>query len=87
MASIDCEVAPAALRPGAMDNEPWQRRAKAVGLSQTMLARLLGRPVNTISRQIRGEAGEVPKHLTAVIRAWEIMSEAQRKAWMDDPSP
>lgn len=65
-----------------MDNEPWQRRAKDAGLSQVTLARLLGRPVNTISRQIRGEAGEVPQHLIAVIVAWEMMTVEQRDEWM-----
>lgn len=64
-----------------MDNEPWQRRAKDAGLTQVRLARLLGRPVNTISRQIRGEAGEVPQHLIAVIVAWEMMTEDQRAEW------
>ncbi len=64
-----------------MDNEPWQRRAKAAGLSQVMLAKLLGRPVNTISRQIRGEHGEVPQHLIAAIVAWEVMTDAQRQEW------
>lgn len=78
---------PTSARPSILSAYIWQRRAKAAGLSQTMLARLLGRPVNTISRQIRAEAGEVPKHLTAVIRAWEMMSEAQRKAWMEDEQP
>lgn len=71
-----------ALRRGPMDNEPWQRRAKDAGLTQVMLARLLGRPVNTISRQIRGEHGEVPQHLVAVIIAWEMMTAEQRDEWM-----
>ncbi|TNC14941.1 hypothetical protein FF100_05035 [Methylobacterium terricola] len=64
-----------------MDNEPWQRRAKAAGLSQKMLAEMTGRPVNTISRQIRGEHGAVPLHLIAVITAWELMGEEQRDEW------
>jgi hypothetical protein len=65
-----------------MDNEPWQRRAKNAGLSQVTLARLLGRPVNTISRQIRGENGGVPQHLVAVIVAWEMMAPEQREEWI-----
>ncbi|WP_066921401.1 helix-turn-helix domain-containing protein [Methylobacterium sp. CCH5-D2] len=65
-----------------MDNEPWQRRAKATGLSQVTLARLLGRPPNTISRQIRGEQGDVPQHLVAVIIAWEMMTPDQREEWV-----
>lgn len=70
------------LRRRSMDNEPWQRRAKDAGLSQVTLARLLGRPVNTISRQIRGEHGDVPQHLIAVIIAWEMMTPEQRDDWM-----
>lgn len=62
--------------------QPWQRRAKDAGLTQVTLARLLGRPVNTISRQIRGENGGVPQHLVAVIVAWEIMAPEQREEWM-----
>lgn len=70
------------LRRRPMDNEPWQRRAKDAGLTQVTLARLLGRPVNTISRQIRGEHGEVPQHLVAVIVAWEMMTPEQRDEWI-----
>lgn len=79
---INCEMPRSALRRRPMDNEPWQRRAKDAGLSQVTLARLLGRPVNTISRQIRGEHGEVPQHLVAVIVAWEMMTPEQREEWI-----
>jgi len=79
---INCEPTRSALRRRSMDNEPWQRRAKDAGLTQVMLARLLGRPVNTISRQIRGEHGDVPQHLVAVIIAWEMMTPEQREDWM-----
>jgi len=65
-----------------MDNEPWQIRAQAAGLEQKTLARLLGRPVNTISRQIRGVHGEVPQHLIAVIVAWEMMEPDERVVWL-----
>jgi hypothetical protein len=70
------------LRRRPMDNQPWQRRAKDAGLTQVTLARLLGRPVNTISRQIRGENGGVPQHLIAVIVAWEMMTPEQRNGWI-----
>lgn len=79
---INCEPSRSALRRRPMDNEPWQRRAKDAGLTQVRLAQLLGRPVNTISRQIRGEHGEVPQHLIAVIVAWEMLTEDQRDEWM-----
>lgn len=62
----------------------WQRRAKAAGLTQVRLAKLLGRPVNTISRQIRGENGGVPQHLMAVIIAWEMLTPDQRDEWVRD---
>lgn len=77
-----CGAGDRGLRRRPMDNEPWQRRAKDAGLTQVKLARLLGRPVNTISRQIRGENGGVPQHLIAVIVAWEMMTPDQRKDWM-----
>lgn len=66
-----------------MDGEPWQIRAKAAGLSQKMLARLLGHAQNTISRQLRGfwESG-IPRHIKAAIIAWEIMTPEQREEWM-----
>lgn len=66
-----------------MDNAPWQQRAKAVGLSQKMLARLLGHAEITISRQLRGhwESG-VPQHVKAAIVAWELMTPKQREAWL-----
>lgn len=77
-----CGASGRGLRRRPMDNEPWQRRAKDAGLTQVTLARLLGRPVNTISRQIRGEHGEVPQHLVAVIIAWEMMTPEQREDWI-----
>lgn len=80
---INCEPRRSALRRPTMDNEPWQRRAKQAGLTQVMLARLLGRPVNTISRQIRGESGSVPRHLIAVIVIWEMLTPEQRDDWMN----
>ena len=82
MALIACGDGAAALSRRAMDNEPWQLRAQAAGLEQKTLARLLGRPVNTISRQIRGVHGEVPQHLIAVIVAWEMMEPDERVVWL-----
>lgn len=84
MALIICRGGERALPPRRMDNEPWQRRAKAAGLNQVRLAKLLGRPVNTISRQIRGENGGVPQHLMAVIIAWEMLTPEQRDEWVRD---
>lgn len=66
-----------------MENHPWQNRARAAGLTQKMLARLLGHAEITISRQLRGhwESG-VPKHVRAAIVAWELMTPDQREAWL-----
>jgi hypothetical protein len=66
-----------------MEKAPWQRRLKAAGLSQKVLATLLGHAEITISRQLRGqwESG-VPRHVIAAIVAWEVMTEEQRRAWL-----
>lgn len=82
-ASVEALRSGAAIPPEPKPiSDSWQRRAKDAGLSQVTLARLLGRPVNTISRQIRGEHGDVPQHLVAVIIAWEMMTSEQREDWM-----
>jgi len=66
-----------------MEGHPWQQRAKAAGLTQKMLARLLGHAEITVSRQLRGhwESG-VPRHVIAAIIAWELMTPDQRAAWL-----
>lgn len=77
-----------------MEHHPWQRRARAAGLSQKVLAALLGHAEITISRQLRGhwESG-VPRHIKAAIIAWELMSPDQRELWLkaiekgDDDKP
>jgi hypothetical protein len=65
-----------------MENSAWQLRAKAAGLSQKALARLLGHAEMTVSRQLRGqwESG-IPQHVIAAIIAWELMSPEQRREW------
>jgi hypothetical protein len=67
--------------PAPMEGTPWQIRAKAAGLIQKDLARLAGKPENTISRQLRGEFGEVPGYLIALILAWESMDGPHRQRW------
>lgn len=66
-----------------MENHPWQLRARAAGLTQKMLARLLGHTELTVSRQLRGhwESG-VPQHVRAAIIAWEMMTPEQRQRWL-----
>lgn len=67
-----------------MEKHPWQVRAKAAGLSQKTLAALLGHAEITISRQLRGQwnDGVVPVHVQSAIIAWELMTDAQRVAWV-----
>lgn len=65
-----------------MQGEPWQIRLKAAKITQRALGRLLGKPENTISRQLRGEFGEVPDYLIAIIIALEQMNEDQRADWI-----
>ncbi len=69
-----------------MDGVEWQKRAKAAGLSQKALARLLGFAENTISRQLRGKwsSGATPRHVIAAIIAWELMTPDQREKWFDE---
>ena len=65
-----------------MQGERWQIRAKAAKLTQRSLARLTGKSENTISRQLRGEFGEVPGYLVAIIIAWEDMGDQRRTEWL-----
>lgn len=72
-----------ALPPQSVENHPWQQRAREAGLTQKELAKLLGRPEITISRQLRGHfGGVVPRHVIAAIIAWEMMTEDQRDLWV-----
>jgi hypothetical protein len=66
-----------------MEQHHWQRRAKASGLSQKTLAKLLGHAEITVSRQLRGhwDSG-VPRHVIAAILAWELMTPEQRANWL-----
>lgn len=72
-----------ALHTEGMEHHPWQRRARAAGLTQKMLAQITGHAEMTVSRQLRGqwESG-VPQHIKAIIIAWEVMTEQQRAAWL-----
>lgn len=71
-----------AATPRRMQGEPWQIRLKAAKITQRALGRLLGKPENTISRQLRGEFGEVPDYLIAIIIALERMNEDERADWI-----
>ena len=67
----------------AMESHPWQKRARAAGLTQKTLAKLLGHAEITVSRQLRGhwESG-IPLHVIAAVVAWELMTDEQRAEWL-----
>lgn len=65
------------------ENHPWQIRARAAGLSQRQLARILGHTEANVSAQLRGHwQSGVPQHVKAAILAWEMMSPEQRTSWL-----
>lgn len=69
--------------PAAMARNLWHQRAKEAGLSQRVLARLVGKAPMTISRALRGRWKQgVPRYLKAVITAWRLMTPEQRRAWL-----
>lgn len=61
----------------------WQARARAAGLSQETLRRIVGLTKSGMSQGVRGlwESG-VPQYIKAAIAAWEIMSPEQRERWV-----
>ncbi len=71
------------LRDAVMENHPWQLRARAAGLSQRLLAKILNHHERTVSIQLRshGQRG-VPGHVIAAIVAWEVMTPEQRESWL-----
>lgn len=67
-----------------MEKTPWQRRARAAGLTQKKIAALTWRDEFTVSRALRGQfAADAMGPYAAVIIAWELMNEEQRKAWLN----
>ena len=65
-----------------MENLPWQQRAKEAGLPQRLLAWIAGLTPHAVSLGLRGQwKSGVPRHLKALIIAWEIMNPEQRKTW------
>ncbi len=73
MTLIDCQGSPEPVRKRVVKNTPFQRRLQAAGLTQKLLAELVGVSANTLSRQMRGD-WEVPDYVFTVIRAWELGS-------------
>jgi transcriptional regulator with XRE-family HTH domain len=76
-----------------MDNEPWQRRLREVGISQADFAALVGLTPTNLSEGLRGRwKTGVPAYLKAIIVALEVMSPEQRADWVqrrksDTPKP
>lgn len=67
----------------AMENHPWQNRARAAGLTQRVLGKLLNHHEQTVSFQLRGHwRSGVPGHVISAILAWEIMTTEQREKWL-----
>ena len=67
-----------------MEHELWQVRARNAGLSQKMLALLLGVAELTVSKQLRGIwASGTPRYVKTMIRAWEMMTPEQRHALIE----
>lgn len=84
VALIHCANEAEPISPASVDNEPWQKRAKKAGLSQKGLARLLGVAENTVSLQLRGRwQSGTPRYVKTLIRAWELLPQAQRDVLMD----
>lgn len=65
-----------------MEGRPWQLEAKRLGLTQRVLSRMTGKPENTISRQMKGEHGPIPRYLAAIIIKWRDLTPAERDAWL-----
>lgn len=62
---------------------PWQVRARAAGLDQETLRRILKLAKSSASRGITGawESG-VPPAIKATVIAWELMTPEQREEWL-----
>lgn len=84
MALMACRDGAGRFSPAFVEGSPWQIRAKEAGLSQKLLAKIAGKPENTISRQLRGLFGEVPGYLVALILAWERMDDDEQADWVKE---
>ena len=83
---LDCAPQTGGLPISAVENEPWQKRARRAGLTQAELARLAGKRENAISEGLRGKGkGGVPVYLQTIIRLWEIADRKEREAILENP--
>lgn len=83
---LDQLTRPAApVSPAGMKEEPLQTRAKAAGLTQKRLAKILGVTETTASLQLRGKwASGTPKYVLAVLIAWELLDHDKRMRWLEE---
>jgi predicted transcriptional regulator len=81
VAEIFCEPGTAEVTTVIVEHELWQLRAKNAGLPQKLLARLAGVTETNVSLQLRGKfAAGTPTYIKTIIRAWEMLDQAQREA-------
>jgi hypothetical protein len=79
MSYIFCEGHETPVATPVMEYELWQMRARNVGLSQRLIARLCGTSEVAVSAQLRGiwKSG-TPEYVKTIIRSWEMLSTEQR---------
>lgn len=83
---MDCAAEAGGLPVAAVENEPWQKRARRAGLTQAELAKLAGKRENAISEGLRGKGkGGVPVYLRSLIRLWEVAGRKEREAILSNP--
>ena len=68
-----------------MENAPWQRRLKDLGLKQTAFAEAVGLTPTNLSEGLRGRwKSGVPTYLKALIIALELLGPEDLARWLDD---
>jgi len=82
----DCTPTLGEIFAGAVQNEPWQKRLRRAGLTQSELATIAGARENAVSDGLRGKGKSgVPRYLRSLIRLWEMADSKQREALLSDP--
>lgn len=68
-----------------MKETSWRVRARQLGLTQKIIAELAMRDENSVGRALAGQriSSKAAGPYIAIILAWEMMSEAQRSAWLN----
>lgn len=66
-----------------MNDAPWQRRLKALGLKQSEFAEAVGLTPTNLSEGLRGKwKSGVPVYLQALVTALEMLSAEDRMKWL-----